>query len=151
MTPTLIGRWQTRIVTFATLGVIVTAIFALLGDGPFFAVLGYVVLFGLVWDVVWIGLQQLRWDRDWPAAFQVATGIWEGIFVYAVASLVILPGIPHEIPPTTFIAHYGLVWLTIFVWVQGPMRVILPFWRFHGGRVVPGVSARQRRRSRRAG
>ena len=147
MTPTLIGRWQTRILLLATIGVLITAIFAAMLPGPFFVVLAYVLGFGVVWDVAYIGLQRLRWDRDWPAAFQVATGVWEGAFLYTLIATVGLPGIPREsVPLGTFVAHYGLVWLLTFLWAQGPMRVVFPYWRFHGGRVFPAVSSRQRQR-----
>ena len=142
MTPTLRGRWKTRIVTLSTLGVVVTAAFAAgfsggYPSGVFFAVLGYVIGFGVVWDVPYIALQRLRWDRDWPAAFQVVSGITEGALLYSVISLSGLPGIDAgSIPLWLFVLHYGLIWLVIFIWVQGPMRVLLPRWRFNGGRIV---------------
>lgn len=137
MTPTLMGRWQTRLIMLATLGVLVTAAFAVTRPGPFFLILAYVLGFGLIWDILYILLQTLRWDRDWPAAFQVANGIVEGLLIYGLIAVVGLPGIQQgSVAVGTFVAHYGLVWLTIFVWLQGPMRVILPRWRFHGGRLV---------------
>lgn len=148
MTPTLIGRWQTRIVLLATIGVLVSAVLALsYGATQFFLVLGYVAVFGIIWDVIYIQVQRLRWDRDWPAAFQVATGVVEGVFLYAVLATIGLPGIEAGfIPPGIFALHYGLVWLVSFVWVQGPMRVVAPFWRFHGGRIWPAVASRERQR-----
>ena len=142
MTPTLRGRWQTRIATLGTLGAIVTAIFAAgfydeYSPGAFFAVLGYVIGFGVVWDVLYIALQRLRWDRDWPAAFQVLNGVTEGVFLYSIVSLGGLPGLEvGSIPLWLFVLHYGLVWLIVFIWVQGPMRALLPRWRFNGGRIV---------------
>jgi hypothetical protein len=147
MTPTLVGRWQTRIALLGTLGVIVSALFAAVyGSGLFFLVLGYVALFGLAWDVLYIALQRLRWDRDWPAAFQVLNGIVEGALVFLLISTFGLPGIAAgSIPLWLFVLQYGLVWLVTFLWAQGPMRAIFPFWRFHGGRVVPAVSSAERR------
>ena len=142
MTPTLYGRWQTRLVTLGVLGAIVTAIFAVAYQDQhsiraFFLVLAYVVGFGVVWDLLYIALQKLRWDRDWPAAFQVANGIIEGVLVYVVIEFIGLPGIEEgSIPLWLFAFHYGLVWLSTFVWVQGPMRAFFPRWRFHGGRLV---------------
>jgi hypothetical protein len=147
VTPTLPGRWQTRLLLLGTLGVIVSAVFAAIyGSGLFFLVLAYVALLGLAWDVIYIALQRLRWDRDWPAAFQVLTGIIEGALVYALISTVGLPGIPvGAIPVWLFALHYGTVWLVTFLWAQGPMRALFPFWRFHGGRVVPAISSAERR------
>ncbi len=141
MTPTLVGRWQTRLGMLSTLGVLVSLIFAIaFNDLVFFVVLFWVFAFGLLWDIVFILLQNLRWDRDWPAVFQIGAGLLEGAALYAGITLLGLPGIDRgSIPPTTFIAHYGLVWLATFAWVQGPMRTLFPFWRFHGGRMLPVV------------
>lgn len=141
MTPTLIGRWQTRFAMLGTLGLLVTAILAAAYGSPvFFWVLFWVFVFGLGWDVIFILLQTLRWDRDWPAAFQVGSALLEGALIFAVISAWGLPGVRQGlVPPGIFIFHYGTVWLLTFLWVQGPMRVFFPFWRFHGGRIVPAV------------
>ncbi len=146
MTPTLVGRWQTRIATLATLGLLVTLVLSLLLGTGVFLVLIYVALFGLAWDVLWIGLQKFRWDRDWPIAFQWLTAAIEGAFVFLVVALFGLTGIPQGgLGLGAFLIHYTLVFLVIFLWVQGPMRALFPFWRFHGGRIVPVVSSGQRR------
>lgn len=138
MTPILTGRWQTRVAMLGTLGVLVTALFYLAyRGGPFFLILGYVLAFGLVWDVIYIAVQKLRWERDWPTVFQVANGIIEGALIYVLIATTGLPGIkPGSVTLGVFVAQYGLVWLTTFLWVQGPMRVVLPWWRFRGGRLV---------------
>ncbi len=137
MTPTLIGRWQTRLAMLATLGLAITAILAAaLQDSGLFLVLGYVAVFGIGWDVIYVALQQLRWDRDWPAVFQVANGMTEGLFLYIVISSSLqLPGNPSA-ELGVFFGHYGLVWLSIFIWVQGPMRAVIPRWRFYGRRLL---------------
>ncbi len=142
MTPTIFGRWQTRIVSLATLGAIATAIiaFANLGEPPakmFFMVLAYVAIIGLAWDFIYIALQRLRWDRDWPAVFQVANGIVEGIFIFVLIKYIGLPEIEKgSVPLWLFAIHYSSVWLAAFVLVQGPLRAIFPRWRFYGGRIV---------------
>jgi hypothetical protein len=145
MTPILSGRWQTRTLLLATAGLLITLLFTLIyGSTVFLYVLLYVWLFGLVWDVLYIGLQQFRWDRDWPSAFGVINGVLEGLLIYLVITFVGLPGIAAgTVPLLLFIAHYGLVWLSVFLLAQGPLRVIFPFWRFHGGRVFPRVSRRE--------
>ena len=52
MTPTLNGRWQTRSAMLATIGVMITALFAWnYDDSTFFKVLLYVGIFGVVWQV----------------------------------------------------------------------------------------------------
>ncbi len=146
MTPTLAGRWQTRLATFATLGVLVSLLFVpFLGATPFI-VLFWVALLGLVWDVVWILVQRLRWDRDWPPAFQWASAYIEAAFLFLVVGVFGLPGLERgSLPLFGFLVHYSVVFLAIFAWVQGPMRALFPFWRFHGGRIVPDVASGQRR------
>ncbi|MPZ22359.1 MAG: hypothetical protein GEU28_02195 [Dehalococcoidia bacterium] len=144
MTPVLLGRWQTRTFVLWTIGLLVTFLVSLAYDGPndiFFEVLFYVWLFGLGWDVVYHFLQQLKWDRDWPPFAQWAATAWEGMFISLVIGYVGLPGIEKGLFGETgtldrFIAHYTLVWLFTFFWLQGPMRALFPFWRFHGGRIV---------------
>ena len=138
MTPVIMGRWQTRIVMLSTLGLLISFFFAqYYDDVTFYRVLLYVGIFGVVWDVAYILLQRLRWDRDWPAAFQVATGVFEGVVLYLIIDNYGLPGIEDgSVPVGRFIADYGLIWISIFLWVQGPMRAIFPFWRFSGGRIV---------------
>jgi hypothetical protein len=138
MTPTLFGRWQTRILLFATVGVLVSLPFYLgyIGSGAgiaYFCVLGYIGVFGLVWDLLYIYIQQFRWDRDWPAAFQLLAGIWEAIFFFVVAKLIPLPGVPPTLTIGGFLLHYSLVWLAIFTASQSIMRILFPFWRFKGG------------------
>lgn len=145
MTPTLVGRWQTRTLLLATAGVLITLLFTLaFGSSAFFVVLFYVWLFGLVWDLIYIALQHFRWDRDWPSAFVVINGFVEGALIWLLINFVGLPGLPRGgVPLGIFIAHYGLVWLTVFLLSEGPLRAIFPFWRFHGGRVYPQVSQRE--------
>lgn len=137
MTPTLFGRWQTRLLLLATVGVLVTLPFAIglmgVASQPLLWVLGYVALFGVVWDVLYTYLQKFRWDRDWPAAFQLLAGIWEAIFIALLIKSIGLPGIPKQTPLTLYLLHYTLVWLAVFTASQTLMRVIFPRSRFRGG------------------
>lgn len=141
MTPTLIGRWQTRLFLFATVGVVITWPFSLgliepnFGAG-YFRVLGYLVLFGCGWDILYNYLQKFRWDRDWPGAIQLLTGIWEAIFVACVVKSVGLPSVPREdLSLFWFAIHYSLVWLGIYVASHTLMRILFPRWRFRGGQI----------------
>lgn len=138
MTPTLFGRWQTRLLLLATVGVFVTLPFYLgfIGSGAglvYFWVLAYVAIFGIFWDAVYIYMQKFRWDRDWPAAFQVLAGIWEAVFIIVLVKTIGLPSIPKELPVGGFAFHYSLVWLAVFIASQSIMRILFPFWRFRGG------------------
>ena len=139
MTPTLFGRWQTRLLLFSTVGVLVTLPFFLglitsQSGSIFFWVLGYVAIFGIGWDALYISLQQLRWDRDWPGAFQLLAGIWEALFVLFLIKIIGLPGIPkQDFDLGAFALHYSLVWLAIYLASQTLMRIFFPYWRFRGG------------------
>jgi len=138
LTPTLFGRWQTRILLFATVGLLLTLPFrfGIIGSGAnlaYYWILGYVAAFGLIWDVVYNYLQQFRWDRDWPAAFQLLAGIWEAIFVATAIKTIGLPGVPRDLPLPAFALHYSLVWIGIFTASQALMRILFPRWRFKGG------------------
>ncbi|GAA6624042.1 hypothetical protein [Scytonema sp. NUACC26] len=138
MTPTLFGRWQTRLLLLATVGTVVSLPFAigLIGSYPsaaYFWILTYVAIFGLGWDVVYDQIQKYRWDRDWPAAYQLFAGIWEMIFIwFAVGIFRILP-ISSYPPVGVFLQHYSVVWLAIFIVSQSLMRIIFVRWRFRGG------------------
>lgn len=136
MTPTLFGRWQTRILLFAIVGSIVSLpFFVWTGGNPvFFVLLAYLAGIGLIWDILYNHFQQYRWDRDWPAALQLLTGIGEAVFFAVLYKLLPLPGIDRQNTPLgLFALHYSIVWLTIFTTAQSLMRVIFPRWRFNGG------------------
>ncbi len=139
MTPTLIGRWQTRLFLLATVGVLVTLAFVGLqtGNQPrsiYFWVLGYINCFGFFWDIFYIKIQKFRWDRDWPGAFQLLAGIWEALFLLTLIKIIGLPGIsPIEFNLGLFIFHYSCVWMAIFITSQSLIRILFPYWRFRGG------------------
>jgi hypothetical protein len=141
MTPTLFGRWQTRLLLLFTVGLLVSLPFAsgLIGSEPgrvYFWILGYVAIFGLGWDVLYDQIQKYRWDRDWPAVFQLFAGIWEFIFIACgVKFLGFLP-IPifkDELSLFLFFLHYATVWLAVFIASQSIMRILFVRWRFRGG------------------
>jgi hypothetical protein len=141
VTPTLLGRWETRFFLFAIIGGLISLVVSLFLSGfktPLvltpFIVLGYVFLFGLVWDAIYQNILYFRWDRDWPTTFQVLAGIAEGALVWLLIHYVGLPGVSSSaLPLPIFLIHYGSIWLTIFVVTQGPLRIVLPRWRFRGG------------------
>jgi len=138
MTPTLLGRWQTRILLLSTVGVLITLPFALgiisPGGGEYFLILIYIAIFGIFWDIAYQYIQRYRWDCDWPAVLQLLAGIWEAVFVVAIATTIGLPGIPKEkFLLGSFFFHYSSVWLGVFVASQSLMRIFFPRSRFRGG------------------
>ena len=143
MTPTLLGRIQTRWVMVLTVGVA-----WLLAVGPWlplagptignvymtgFVTLALVAVVGTVWEFVYHLLQQLRWDKDWPTVFGLLLGVSEAAVVYQLLSR----GVPVDvgpISPAPFAWQFGSVWLAIWAVTNGPIRVLFPRWRFAGGR-----------------
>jgi len=144
MTPTLPGRWQIRVFLLTTLGLIISLPVSLVVGNvvPLFVLL-YVLLFGLAWDVIYQFITSYRWDRDWPTSFQVAAGIIEGALVWGLILTKKLPGIPAAPPFIVFLVQYGVIWLSIFVLTQGPLRVFWLKWRYQGGQwfVSRGIQA----------
>ncbi|HEY7347933.1 MAG TPA: hypothetical protein VH599_06395 [Ktedonobacterales bacterium] len=136
MTPTLLGRWETRFFLLATVGVIITLIVGLVVKNVVtpFLLLGYVFLFGLAWDALYQYILTFRWDRDWPTSFQVLAGVVEGALVWLLVHYVGLPGIPSTAMPfAVFISMYASIWLITFIIAQGPLRTLLVRWRYQGG------------------
>lgn len=143
MTPTLLGRIQTRWVLLWTIGLA-----WILVVGPFLPLAGptsgavwlagfrtllVVSVVGTAWEFVYHGLQQLRWDKDWPTLFGLLVGINEGVVAY----FLLRNGLPLAIPGLTvapFVWQFGTVWLLVWAVSNGPIRVLFPRWRFAGGR-----------------
>jgi hypothetical protein len=144
MIPTLLGRWQTRLLLLGTVGVLITLGFGFLFKdfATPFALLGYVLLFGFGWDIGYNVLQTLRWDRDWPPLFFVGGGLLEALLlwalvkanvVWAALGLAGLPGVAPGLTLAQFVAHYGTVFTVTLLLMLGPMKVIFLNWRFRGG------------------
>ena len=132
MTPTLFGRWQTRLLLLATVGILITIPF---GELIYFLVLGYIAVLGLFWDILYDLLQKFRWDRDWPGIYQLLAAIWEAIFLLFIAKTIDLPLLEmSDFKIKNFALHYSLVWLGLYIVSQTVMRIYFPRWRFLGGR-----------------
>lgn len=137
MTPTLLGRWQTRLLLFLTVGILLTLPFSIAIDGPFYSLLFSIMFWGFFWDCLYTVIQKFRWDRDWPATFQVIAGLWEAFFLLLIISAFGIDGRYIEDGSFSvfwFTIHYSTVWLGIFTASQILMRILFPQWRFRGGR-----------------
>ncbi len=136
MTPTLLGRWQTRTLLLLTIGFVLTLPFVFfLGLTPLLN-LALVLVLGHGWDIVYNALQKARWDRDWPPAYQLFAGVWEGIATFVVGYLLSRAFPIFATPVLVFVVHYGLVWTATFLASQSVMRVIFPLWRYRGGQWI---------------
>lgn len=144
MLPTLMGRIQTRIFVIAVVGGLWALVIgpALPGGGSlstrYAAMYGVLLIVGVVgigWEVVYHGLMQFRWEKDWPTLFGLVLGVPEGVVAYAVARSGVLSSTEH-ISAAAFVVGFGTTWLVTWLWVNGPMRVFTVHWRFRGGRLI---------------
>ncbi|MBF9033855.1 hypothetical protein HKCCE2091_06355 [Rhodobacterales bacterium HKCCE2091] len=144
MTPTLAGRIQTRILLFIVLGLPITLIYALAVNDfiwfwprmeVFFRFIATVFLIGLILDPVYIFLQTLRWDRDWPFAYQFFFSIVEFGIALALAANGLIPWLDSfdfdDGPEIwTAIWHFTVVFIPMFLALLGPLSVFFIRWRF---------------------
>lgn len=131
MTPTLSGRWQSRLLLLGSIGSLISFGFALLFNSVTpLILLAVVIFFGLIWDYFYDKIQQRRWDHDWPPTFQLLAGIFEGLFIFGLIQILPIPGLPNVFQ---FWAHYSTVWIFTFLASQSMMRLFFPRWRFNGG------------------
>jgi hypothetical protein len=147
MTLTLSGRLQTRLVLLSTIGVLwtlvvspplawVTDVSLRLAYRVTLETAVAVMLLGLAWDPFYHGMQQFRWDKDWPSSLYLVTFFSEAVPVWlTLHALKLVPGewgFSSPILPL-FAAHLGTTWTLVWLVVQGPLRVVVPRWRFEGG------------------
>ena len=145
MIPIYSGRVQTRWFLLIVIGVPWTLLIGWLLPRPEAATLtdAYTVLLlgvlvvgvlGFAWDALYIALQQLRWEKDWPTLFGLLTAIPEAITTYAGLFLV-TQALGLEIDTAAFVIQFFTMWLLMWAFASGPMRVLFIRWRFNGGRL----------------
>lgn len=144
MLPTLFGRIQTRIFATALVGGLWAVIIGPLlpGSGTtsekyqtMYGVLLIVGVVGVLWELAYHGLQQFRWEKDWPTLFGLVTAVNEGVVAYFVARSGVLAA-TENISVSAFLVGFLTAWLLIWLFVNGPMRIFNVHWRFNGGRLV---------------
>jgi hypothetical protein len=141
MLPTLNGRIQTRIFMLATWGSLVTLLITpvLPGDPDYqvtFLILATVAVLGVAWEIIYHLIMQFRWEKDWPTFFGFITCVNEGALVWLLLDLEVVPGIDGVPKFSAFLIDFLVIWMVIWIWVNGPMRVPLVRWRFFGGRII---------------
>lgn len=142
MLPTLNGRLQTRIFMLVVFGGLITLVLTpiLPGDPDYattYLILATVLVLGIVWELIYHGIQQFRWEKDWPTMFGLITALNEGALVWLFVDLGAVPGIDADsVPFWAFFIDFSVIWFIVWVWTNGPMRVPLIRWRFFGGRIV---------------
>lgn len=148
MLPTFPGRIQTRLFLTLVIGLPITLIYALIisGAGPTFTplllmllgVLGALFIVGVILDPIYILIQWLRWDSDWPFAYQFFFTIVEFALVLTFASLGWVPWINEALfdQPGTYriaIGHFLWIFFIGFFLITGPLAAFFIRWRYKGG------------------
>ena len=152
MLPTLKGRWQTRILLFLWIGVPITFLFSLWVAGPRspalplvgwhydilpFQILSLLLIVGLILDPIYIYIQQFRWERDWPFAFQFFFTIIEFIIVIGLVNFGALDGFSRPRAQhqnyTLYTIHFACVFIPSFIALLGFVQTFMIRWRFKGG------------------
>ena len=162
MTPTMLGRWHTRLLLFVLLGLPITFVYGLYLNNwtfpPFptieitrwppvdfsqfpsamrdpFVFITAILALGLVMDIVYIQIQRFRWDQDWPFAFQFVVSILEFLAIYGLMDLGYLDfALPDgRIDFLTAVYHFTWVFIPSFLALLGGVQLFLVRWRFKGG------------------
>lgn len=139
MIPTLAGRVQTRLFVLATVGAALTALLTLLLPMSFadaYLVLLAVAVIGVGWELLYHLLMQFRWDKDWPTMFGLVTAVPEGLAMWVLLDLGLVPGVEGPVTWWAFAVMFTVVWLGQWLFVNGPMRVLFVKWRLRGGRLL---------------
>ena len=154
MTPTLAGRWHTRLLLFFLIGLPVTFLYAwylaawrlsdvvtwlppfelTIFQDPFKFLTGILVL-GLILDVAYIQLQRFHWDQDWPFAYQFFFSWVEFFIVFFLMDFGLLDFMfpDGRIPFTTAVWHFTWVFTLSFVGVLALIQIFFVRWRYKGG------------------
>ena len=148
MTPTLLGRIQTRFVMLGTVGVVWTALIGFVVPRPdgaatgdvykaLFTALLIVAVVGIVWELIYHGLQQFRWEKDWPTLYGLLVAVPEGLVAWWLLQND-LPWAVGQVQASTFLTMFISLWLLIWAITNGPLQIFLLRWRYQGGRFVGG-------------
>lgn len=144
MVPTFSGRLQTRLFALGLVGLIWNLVIApvlTLWHGVSAGAAYRVALFSwaaalviglVVWEPIYHGLMQFRWEKDWPSLYLLLEGIPEGLVVWGA-----LVWFGPDAPGGAFAFIFATTWLVTFLTIEGPMRVLFIRWRFRGGRLSP--------------
>jgi hypothetical protein len=144
MPMTLAGRLQTRLVLSSSIGLLWTLAITPLLPRPAGAPLSVafqitlassilMTLLGILWELVYHALQQLRWDKDWPVLLGLVTSVTEAIPVWIILRALEIPQVHRSAFLPLFAVHFGTTWIVIWLASLGPIAVVQPRWRFEGG------------------
>ena len=163
MTPTMLGRWHTRLLLYVFLGLPITFVYGLyLNNWNFpplpgfdfarwpylldfsrfpsamrdpFVFITAILLLGLVMDIIYIQIQRFRWDQDWPFAFQFVVSILEFLAIYGLMDIGYLDFFLPDgrIDFLTALYHFLWVFIPSFLSLLAGVQLFMIRWRFKGG------------------
>jgi hypothetical protein len=149
MTPTLTGRLQTRAFILATVGLVWTLIVSPFLSRPEGAGLGDVFettlsvllavgVVGLGWEFIYHFAMQFRWEKDWPTMLGLLTGVNEFVLLWVLIESDGIPWISESIAPAfgAYFVHFATTWVVVWLFLNGPMRLLFVRWRFRGGELL---------------
>lgn len=159
MTPVLMGRWQTRTFVTFTVGlvwtILVTPFLFLstpdgykvalsidggLGDVYKLTLAALVVTWfvGIVfWDPVDHFLMQFRWEKDWPAFFNLLQVFPESLTTFLLLHVGFINPLPVTyVPVLAYLFLFFSTWYLVWLAGNGPMKIFFVRWRFFGGRII---------------
>ncbi len=143
MTPTLMGRLQTRLLLYIFVALPITFLYALyldLGEvGRFydpFVFITSMTIVGFIADPIYMQIQRFRWDNDWPFAFQFFFTIVEFLIAWGLMNAGALDDfLVFRIDWATLLTHFTLVFIPSFLALLGGIQIFMIQWRFKGGEV----------------
>lgn len=152
MTPTLFGRWQTRLLLYVFFGLPMTFWFAFYWNNwslPVFdqgsrgfsvyrdplVFITTILVLGLILDILYIQIQRFRWEQDWPFAFQFVVSILEFLAVFGLMDLGLMDDLLPDgrIPFLNAVIHFSLVFIPSFIALLATVQIFLIRWRYKGG------------------
>ncbi len=83
---------------------------------------------GLLWEFVYHLWSQRRWDQDFPSGLFLVAGLWEFVPIAIYANRA---GLNIGLVAV----HFFVLWVAVWLFLQGPIRVLVPRWRFRAGRM----------------
>lgn len=151
MLPTLLGRIQTRLFATLVIGGLWALLIAPLLPGlpgvsysdrfkAEYALLVLLAVLGVGWELIYHGLMQFRWEKDWPTLFGLLTLLPEGLALRLFADHAGLTSWwfyrANDLPRSTFTVAFVTTWVALWLFFNGPMRIFTVHWRFRGGRLL---------------
>ncbi len=149
MTPTLLGRLQTRLLLFIVIGLPMTFLWGLYKDNWEFLIFSNsrsnllhafyfitcILVLGLILDPLYMQIQRFHWDQDWPFAYQFFYSIVEFLLVYAAVYADLLWFLFDGVAPpfSDAVCHFSLVFIPSFLALLGGVQIFMVRWRFKGG------------------